>query len=69
MFGGGKPWQITGGSQNFTIQILTMSHDIYKESKQAGIHQSLTHQKFLMSNSSGFFSTKNSRLYSSLIAS
>ena len=35
-----KPWQIwliTGGSPNFTIQILTISRDIYKESKQAGI--------------------------------
>ena len=40
-FGGGKPWQITGGLLNFTIQILTMSRDIYNESKQEGIRQSL----------------------------
>ena len=26
-------------------QILTMSCDIHKENKQAGIHQSFTHQK------------------------
>ena len=31
----------------FTIQILTKSHDIYKESKQAGIYQSFNCQKFL----------------------
>ena len=31
IFGEGKPWQITGDSPNFTIQILTMSHDINKK--------------------------------------
>ena len=37
MFGGGKPWRITGGSPNFTIQILTMSYysrNINKANKQ-----------------------------------
>ena len=44
-FGGGKPWQIwqiIGGSPNFTILIFAMSHDMNKESKQAGIQQSFT---------------------------
>ena len=54
IFGGGKPWRISGGSSNFTAQILTTSHDINKESKQMVIHQSFTHQKFLMKNSSSF---------------
>ena len=27
-------WRITGGLPNFIIRILTLSHDIYKESKQ-----------------------------------
>ena len=52
-FGRGKPWwiyQITGGLPNFTVQILTMSHDINKESKQIGICQSFIRQKFLMEN-------------------
>ena len=48
MFGGGKPWQITGGSPNFTIQILTMScysRNINKESKQTEICQSFNRRK------------------------
>ena len=45
---------------NFTIQTLTLSCDIYKESKQAGNCWSFTHQKFLMRNLSKFSSVKNS---------
>ena len=41
-------------------QILPMSHDINKESKQAGIYQSFTHLKFLMRNSPKFSFAKNS---------
>ena len=41
-------WQITGGLPNFIIQILTMSCDIYEESKQAGIRQSFLRQKFVL---------------------
>ena len=44
IFGGGKLgqiWRITGGSSNFAIHTI-ISHDIYKESKQIGIHQSFT---------------------------
>ena len=48
MLGWGKPWWITGGLPNFTIQILTMSRDIYEESKQAGIRQSFLCQKFAL---------------------
>ena len=48
IFGRGKPWQMTGGLPNFTIQILAMFCAINKESKQTGIHQSFTRQKFLM---------------------
>ena len=53
MFGRGKPWQIwriTSGSPNFILQNLTMYCDINKESKQAEIRPSFTHQKFLMRN-------------------
>ena len=39
------------GESLVVYQILTMFCDIYKESKQAGIHQSFTHQKVLMRNS------------------
>ena len=62
MFGRGKHWQIwqiNGGSPNFAIQISTMSRNINKESKQAGIRKSFTHQKFLMSNSPKFSSAKH----------
>ena len=38
-----------------------MSHDIYKESKQTGVHQSFTHQKSLMRNLSEFSSAVNLR--------
>ena len=31
-------WHITGCSPNCTIQVLKMSHDINKESKQTEIH-------------------------------
>ena len=44
MFGGKKPWRITGGSPNVTIEILTMSYysrNINKEGKQAEICQTL----------------------------
>ena len=34
------PWQTTSGSPNFTIQILTVSRGINKESKQIGDCQS-----------------------------
>ena len=54
-FGGGKP-RTTGGLLNFTVHILTMSHDIAKESKQTGICQ-----KFLMGNLPNFSSAKHSR--------
>ena len=57
MFGRVKPWWfqgITGGSPYFTIQILIMSCDINKESKQAGIHQRFTGQNFLIRNSPKF---------------
>ena len=70
LFGGGNPWriwQITGGSLNLTIQILTMSCDIHKESKKAGIHYSFTRQKFLMRNSVKFSSTKNSHVLFSMV--
>ena len=40
-------------------QILTKFRDIYKESKQAGIHQSFTCWKFLMRNLPKFFSPKS----------
>ena len=49
IFGGGKPWQIwriNDGSPNITIQILTLSRDINKESKQTEICQSFTRQSF-----------------------
>ena len=62
-FGRGKPWwiwQIIGGLPNFTVQILTMSRDINKESKQTGICQSFIGQKFLMENLPKFSSTKKS---------
>ena len=36
-----------------------MSHYINKESKRAGIHQSFSHQKFLMRNSPKFSSAKH----------
>ena len=45
MFGGGKCWRIwpiASNSPNFTLQINDVH---YKESKQAGICQSFTHQK------------------------
>ena len=54
-------WQITGSWPNFIDQILTMSRYISKESKQAGIHQSFTSQKFLKSNLPKFSSAKHSR--------
>ena len=45
VFSGGKPWSIwgiTSGLPNFTI---TMSRDIYKENRQAGICLSFTPPK------------------------
>ena len=36
------------GSPNFTVQILTLSHDIYKESKQVEIYQSFLPPKILL---------------------
>ena len=51
MFGKGNLWQIwwiTGGLPNFAIQILTMSCDLSKESKQTGFCTSFARQKFLI---------------------
>ena len=75
-FGGGKPWwiwRITGGSPNFTIQILIMSHDINNESRKTGIRQFYSpkvsdgkfpkvflHQNFMLySNSSEVYFVKD----------
>ena len=33
-----ETWQITGGWPNFTIQIIRLSRNTNKESKQVGIH-------------------------------
>ena len=43
-------WIVKLAMHVFAIQILTMSREKYKESKQAGMRQSFTHQKFLMRN-------------------
>ena len=54
----------TGGSPNFTIQILTMSHDINKESELAGICQSFfTHQNISDEKFAKFSLHQTSTLY------
>ena len=45
--------------QILPLKILTISHDINKESKHARIRQSFTCRKFLMSNSPKFSSAKH----------
>ena len=67
MFIGGKPLgnlMTTGGSPNFTIQILTVSHDINKESELAGICQSsFTHKKISDEKFATFSIRQTSTLY------
>ena len=49
-FGGGKPWwiwQIIGGLPTFTVQILTMSHDINKANEQE-LAKVFLHQTFAL---------------------
>ena len=53
-----KPWQITGGLPNFNIQILTISHDIYKDASRSSLK--FFNQKFLMRNFLKFSLAKNS---------
>ena len=62
MFCGRKPWwiwQITGGSPNFTIQILIMSHNINLKKQTSRNLPKFMHQNFLMRNSPKFSFTKH----------
>ena len=47
---------------NIAIQILIMSCNMCKESKQAEIHQNVTRQRFLIRNLPKYSSTKNHTL-------